>query len=418
MSDQSNQIHTDKAPEANQIEYLLTTTAIRERCAQLLSLARKGSLPHFHLHEDKLPALAKLLKEEITIRYAGQPIPYHSRWRHFSAGGRDRSSVIDKALKDESHRNRCMAKLELAIISVLLDAGAGNAWRYIEAQTGETYSRSEGLAVASLDGFLVGSFGATPHTGSGERLASLTIAELEALFQISADNPLAGIQGRVELMNALGKSTLKIAEETNAHDTRLGNILYCIEAQTHQNTIQADTLLQIILTQFGEIWPGRLIVNDLPLGDVWRHPLITGEGITDQLVPFHKLSQWLTYSLLEPLEEYGIIVLNLNRLTGLAEYRNGGLFIDSGVLELRDPNSLDQFHLPDAQIIVEWRALTIALLDCLAEYTRGEMNLTAEEVPLAKILEGGTWSLGRKLALQRRKDGSPPLQIQSDGTVF
>jgi hypothetical protein len=46
------------------------------------------------------------------------------------------------------------------------------------------------------------------------------------------------------------------------------------------------------------------------------------------------------------------------------------------------------------------------------------MNLTSEQFPLAKVLEGGTWWAGRFLAKEKRSDGSPPLQIESDGTVF
>jgi len=44
----------------------------------------------------------------------------------------------------------------------------------------------------------------------------------------------------------------------------------------------------------------------------------------DRIVPFHKLTQWLTYSLLEPLETAGLTVVNLDELTALPEYRNGG----------------------------------------------------------------------------------------------
>ena len=76
----------------------------------------------------------------------------------------------------------------------------------------------------------------------------------------------------------------------------------------------------------------------MPLGDCGRHPAVPGDG----LVPFHKLSQWLTYSLVEPLEAAGLPVAEIDGLTGLAEYRNGGLFIDCGVIEPRDPALLQR----------------------------------------------------------------------------
>lgn len=44
-------------------------------------------------------------------------------------------------------------------MSVLLDAGAGNDWRYTESEGGMVVERSEGLAVASMYMFLDGAFG-------------------------------------------------------------------------------------------------------------------------------------------------------------------------------------------------------------------------------------------------------------------
>ena len=38
--------------------------------------------------------------------------------------------------------------------------------------------------------------------------------------------------------------------------------------------------------------------------------------------------------------------------------------------------------------------------------------------PLAKVLEGGTWQAGREIAREKRADATPPIRIQSDGTLF
>jgi hypothetical protein len=69
-------------------------------------------------------------------------------------------------------------------------------------------------------------------------------------------------------------------------------------------------------------------------------------------------------------------------------------------------------------VVVEWRTLTVALLDRTAVLLRELTGLSAEELPLAKVLEGGTWWAGRELAFERRADGAPPIRVQSDGTVF
>jgi hypothetical protein len=136
------------------------------------------------------------------------------------------------------------------------------------------------------------------------------------------------------------------------------------------------------------------------------------------LVPFHKLSQWLSYSLLEPLEAAHLRIDGLDELTGLPEYRNGGLFLDAGVISLTNPSDADREHEVGADLVIEWRALTIALLDRVAELVRAKLHLSAAELPLARVLEGGTWRAGRVIASELRETGGPPLHIISDGTVF
>jgi hypothetical protein len=156
----------------------------------------------------------------------------------------------------------------------------------------------------------------------------------------------------------------------------------------------------------------------VPLGDTWRHPLIGGEGVTAGLVPFHKLSQWLSYSLIEPLEAAGVPVTDVDGLTGLPEYRNGGLFVDTGVLALCDPDTAGAANTVDSPLVVEWRALTVALLDRIAPLVRERLGLALADFPLARVLEGGTWAAGRRLAAERRADGGSPIRVVSDGTVF
>jgi hypothetical protein len=187
---------------------------------------------------------------------------------------------------------------------------------------------------------------------------------------------------------------------------------------TKGNTLPAPAILSELLRHLGPIWPSRLTLGGVPLGDCWQHPAITTDDATSGLVPLHKLSQWLAYSLIEPLQRAGITVTEIDGLTGLAEYRNGGLFIDAGVLTLRDPADATREHAVSSPLVVEWRALTVALLDRLADTIRKRLGLDAVKLPLAKVLEGGTWAAGRAIARERRADGAPPLKIVSDGTVF
>ena len=166
------------------------------------------------------------------------------------------------------------------------------------------------------------------------------------------------------------------------------------------------------------IWPSPLRLDGAPLGDVGRHAAVIRPDATNGIVPFHKLSQWLSYSLIEPIQQSGAQVRDLDGLTGLAEYRNGGLFIDTGVLALKDPAAADAAHQPGSALVVEWRALTVALLDRIAGEARTALDLPAYRLPLASVLQGGTWTAGRRIAAEMRPGGGPPIIIQSDATVF
>ncbi len=126
----------------------------------------------------------------------------------------------------------------------------------------------------------------------------------------------------------------------------------------------------------------------------------------------------MSYSLVEPLEGAGLEVVELDALTGLPEYRNGGLLVDAGALRPKQAALLEQVFKPGDEPIVEWRALTVALLDRIAEHVRGHLALDAKRLPLVKVLEAGTWFAGRALAAERRQGGGPPIAVASDGTVF
>ncbi|MEO1293155.1 MAG: DUF1688 family protein, partial [Pseudomonadota bacterium] len=175
----------------------------------------------------------------------------------------------------------------------------------------------------------------------------------------------------------------------------------------------ARSILIALLDALGPIWPNQRHLGGRALGDVWPHPMASGAG----LVPFHKLSQWLAYSLIEPLQRLGLEITDLDALTGLAEYRNGGLFLDTGVIALRDPSVAETPQDPGGPLVVEWRALTVCLLDRVAAGVRAELRLDADALPLAAVLEGGTWAAGRRLAALKR-GGRPPIAIRSDGSVF
>jgi hypothetical protein len=405
--------------ELQGVEALRTPAMIRERCARLFDRALRGESKHFSVELDRLGSVADAVVAVTRENYPDLQIPYHSRWRHFSVGGVDRLALLDARLGaiDPAERARC--RFDLVVTSVLLDAGAGPTWRYVE--DGVTYSRSEGLGIASFHMFLEGGFSSDPTIplrADAAGLDAVTAAAVGEAFQVTDETPLVGLEGRASLLTRLGAALRARPEIFGADTPRVGGLYDVLAARAKGGKLAAAEVLAAVLDGLGSIWPGRSTLGGVNLGDVWPHEALDGPGVADGLVPFHKLSQWLTYSLLEPLEGAGIEVTDLDGLTGLAEYRNGGLFVDLGVLALVDPTATDRAHAPGSELIVEWRALTVVLLDRVAERVREELGLDAASFPLAKVLEGGTWAAGRKAASERRSDGSPPIQLKSDGTVF
>ncbi len=409
------------------IDVLRDPATIRARCAAITAAVGSNRSPYFRIDRERFDFVADQVEAVTRAAYPDLKIPMHSRWRHFGVGGVDRKALMDARLSGRSIESITKARIDLTVVSVLLDAGAGAGWRYLEADTGQHFSRSEGLAVASWHAFSEGLFSDAaddPLRVDAAALQRLDIATLKKAFQVSAENPLVGLDGRVALLNRLGSALAAAAagDIERARPAVLHGLL--VGAGRSPDRVGADQVLRAVLDVFAPIWLNGSVLHGVPLGDVWPHPWAGGEsaqagrhGTTAGLVPFHKLSQWLSYSLLEPLQWAGIELENLDALTALPEYRNGGLLLDGGVIVLRDPRLLRRRWTPKDEFIVEWRALTVSLIDELAPLIRQRLQRSAEELPLACILEGGTWAAGRELARQLR-DGAPPLLIDSDGTVF
>jgi Protein of unknown function (DUF1688) len=401
---------------------LLNAGAVRARAKRMLALGLDDKLPNFRVNLERLDDAVDLVVTTMRKNYPSLDVPFHSRWRHFNVDGRSRFDALAQTAAWTDPAARARAAFDLAFVSVLLDAGAGARWRYHDAVTGDSIGRSEGLALASLDMFARGVFSSEakdPLRADAATLAQIDAETLRSNFQVTSRNPLVGLEGRAMLLRSLGQLLAARPDVFARNDTpRPGGFFDHLRALAGSNEIPAPLILSELLKQFGPIWPSRLTLGGVPLGDCWRHSAIVTDDATNGLVPLHKLSQWLTYSLIEPLQQAGIAVTDIDGLTGLAEYRNGGLFVDTGVLALNDPLAAAREHDVASELVVEWRALTVALLDRLALALRAKLQMDAATLPLAKILEGGSWAAGRTIAFMRRADGAPPIKVISDGTVF
>jgi hypothetical protein len=393
----------------------------------MLELAQGSRLEDWVVDLDRLPATADFVAEVIEQRYPSLDVPVHSRWRHFVLDGRDLWAAVSHDARWASVEARARAAFDLVITSVLLDAGAGTVWRYRDDErTGLVVARSEGLALASLRWFESGALSddaADPYRVDAAALRRVDGPSIERAFKVSDANPLAGLQGRAALLNRLGTVVASRPDLFAIEDSpRPGGLFDALRARAADGRLPAATILETLLEALGPVWQDRPRLGGVPLGDCWPHPAFgshrPGGRPEEDYVPLHKLSQWLTYSLIEPLGDAGIVVSDLHELTGLAEYRNGGLFIDMGVLAPRGPSALSRVYAVADPFVVGWRALTVALLDRLAPMVGARLGLEPELFPLARMLEGGTWAAGRIVARDKRADGGPPFNVLSDGTVF
>ena len=398
------------------VAVLMSLSTVRERSANIAAAVAGGRSAHFALDRARLAEAADLTAAVTRERFPDLAIPYHSRWRHFEAGGIDRKVVLDRALAGATAAEAARARIDLTVVSVLLDAGAGARWRYVEGDSGAVFTRSEGLGVATFRAFLDGAFSARrgePCRVDAEALLEIDPAHVARIFQATPDNPLVGLDGRLALLHRLGHVLADPA--LFGYAARPGVLFDVLTGDGARRALPAADIVAALLERLGSVWLTRSAIDGVPLGDTWRHPEAGGNGPTAGWVPFHKLTQWLAYSLFEPFEWAGVRISAPDALTALPEYRNGGLLLDTGVLALRDPAAAARAWPVDSELVVEWRALTVALLDELAARVRTKLDRPA--LPLACILEGGTWAAGRRLA-QSRRDGAPPLAIDSDGTVF
>lgn len=388
------------------IKWIMSPQAVREQSQRIFFLAKEGKT-NFCYHPDKWDHVLHHVKGTILKNYPTLEIPEHGRSVHLKSGGHDRPEWILEKVTGLDQWEQGKLLFDFNVVSVLLDAGAGDEWTYKEGRTGETYSRSEGLGVASVHMLLDGGFSKEAKVEiSAEGLMDLTEAQLEKHFQVSAKNPLTGVSGRTSLLNNLGK-----ALKGNPYLFPHARVSDLMEAWREKGSVSGEELLGGLLFGLGAIWPGRLEREGLNLGDVWHYPPFGSPEDIKSLQPFHKLSQWLAYSLLAPLRLAGLQVTDLSSLTGLPEYRNGGLFLDSGLISLRDSSLAQQKHAPGSELIIEWRALTIVLLDELGVKLPEYMGV---ELSLPQVLEGGSWWGGRMLARDLRRGGGPPLNLKSD----
>lgn len=449
---------TTPRSSSDEIAHLRSLASIRERCQRVFALAQASKLEYWTVDLSQQDKVVDLVCDLIARDYGTDysSIPPHGRWRHF-VGNR-----VDPLLEawnqetgvDELERARRL--VDLMVVSVLMDAGAGNDWKFKPKEGGDPIARSEGLAVGSLEMFERGFFSgdeSQPSRVDAVGLSKITSSQISDAMQVSESNPMTGIEGRAQLLIRLADvltSPSNAAYFARNGEQRPGHIIdYLLAHPTSQAVpspvlgrkiaVKMETMWEIVVEGLSGVWPAaRTKIDGVSLGDVWPVDCLkkqeSGQG--EEFVSFHKLSQWLTYSLIEVMEKLlGWTFVGKEQMTGLPEYRNGGLLIDFKLLQPKIPALLESFSLPvpaspseypdlldvppldpSHSAVVEMRAVTIIMLDRLADDIRKKLGV---DLTLPQVLEAGTWKAGREIAKKLRPEtGGPPFAYVADGTVF
>ncbi|CAM1507882.1 Fc.00g047300.m01.CDS01 [Cosmosporella sp. VM-42] len=454
-------------PQLDPAGYLRSLGAVRERSKIVTDKALRNDLKHFDVDMNKfadvVTFVSGLIKRDFDPPFTS--IPGHGRYQHFAVGGRDRIAQLLSTWPDNiDSSERCRRLIDLFLVSVLLDAGAGTKWSYKSNENGRIYRRSEGIAVASLEMFKSGIFSGDNNKFQVDKqgLQALTVEKLAAGLQSRPGNEMAGLEGRTEMLVRLA-GALNDKPEYFGANGRPGNMIDHL--LSHPST-QASSMLivplpvlwNVLMNGLAPIWPtSRTAINGVSLGDAWpcqsmpqpggsqkvsAFPNSSNAAAWESILPFHKLTQWLTYSLMQPMQSLlKMHFAGTELLTGLPEYRNGGLFVDMGVLNLKKDDlerGLQNYNdwcrrtstkgvevapmfEPGDDVIVEWRGVTVGFLDRLCvEVNRAlKKDLHGNELTLAQLLEAGSWRGGREIAeINRPNTKEPPILIDSDGTVF
>ncbi|KAK1992534.1 DUF1688-domain-containing protein [Colletotrichum falcatum] len=460
-------------PQLDPAGYLRSLGSVRERSKIVTEKALRNELKHFDVDMSKFQNVVSFVSKIIKRDYEPpfNTIPGHGRHQHFCVGGRDRISQLLSTFPEEvDNTEKCRRMIDLFLVSVLLDAGAGTKWSYKSTENGRVYRRSEGIAVASLEMFKTGIFSSDSKNKfqvDKDGLRNLTVEKVAAGLQSQPGNEMAGIEGRTQLLQRLADA-LTEKDEYFGENGRPGNMVdYLMSHPSTQASsmpiVVLPTLWSVLMNGLMPIWPAsRTSINGVSLGDAWpcqSMPQPSQSPTTSQfspfppsaqnstaawesILPFHKLTQWLCYSLMQPMQSLlRVHFAGVELLTGLPEYRNGGLFIDLGVLTLRPedterglqhyddyckkvgvkPVEVAPMFDPSDDVIVEWRGVTVGFLDKLCvevnKYLKNELN--GNELTLAQLLEAGSWKGGREMAeYSRPNTKEPPILIDSDGTVF
>lgn len=403
---------------------LRTTPTVRERCAQLLARARAGGSAWFEIREEAAVTTVNEVVTAARARYPRRPIPIRSLWRHLEAGGADPRGDVHRLMAGQPGTAWTQARIDLAVVSWLLALPGAPDWTYTEPSSGRVLAGEAALAVATLHAFHAGLFSSDPERplqADALGLRAVVTDRLAQALQVHDAPRRSELSRRVIRLRRLGELMAQQPEVFGAQGRPSGVFDLIItpygHGVPHTADVDAHDILSQLLTCLSGLWPSGSQIGGVPLGDCWPHPAVQADGPTNGWVPFHTTLQDLTSSLLEPFLWGGAQVHGINSLTAPADRCHATLLLDTGLLRLREPHSTGVEWSTRDEIVVEWRALTLALMDEIAPRVCASLKQSVTQLPMGCILQAGTVAAGQALT-QRLRGGQPVLKVAADTDFF
>ncbi|WP_417688720.1 DUF1688 family protein [Roseibium sp.] len=396
---------------------LLNSPGVFERSEKLFRHALAGDLQSLRLDMDRIGALVARVRHQIAESYPDFQIPPYGCWRFFEVGNVDRWGMIAGARGFSSANEMLLSAGDLAVLCAIANVALDPAWTFYEEVTGRSFRGQEGKALAVLSMFAAGVFSAHPDDplrADAHALIRVEPKEVIDGFQLDPDVDAPHAEMLAALFNRLGEATgMRPDLFTSGDETRPGNLLVQLALKADEKTVIGSDLLDVVLDGCAVVWQGGAVIDDVILGDTWRHPALLAELVGNGEVPFHLPAIEIASSFVEPLAWAGVTIDVLDTLPALANLEHIAMFVDAGVLVLSPAAEIEPL-----EAMIEVRGGTLALLNELARELRTDLDVSADQLPLSCIQEGGTLRLGREILMENAALAEKLSKILGSGGVF
>jgi hypothetical protein len=372
------------------VEHLHRLEVIRERAWMLLAAAERGQSDHFVPSAEAVGTVAAALADKIReVAAADQPTPagpasppLANLWQRLRRHQPAALSVLAEAVAGSDAIERARSGADLAMLHRIVEP--------VGLAPGE----------AALDA-LVRHFAAGGWSARAQRPAldapgirrSLAgdgaVALPPALAALLDD---AARRQRLEQLAA----QLEQAPDWVGIDGRFGSLLDRLVSEAARPPggngavvpqVPAQLLIDRLAPLLDPIVASTVRIGGMLAGDVWRHPLAWANDRSRELVPFHSLLVALAIDLVEPLEEAAAPLADLDQLPVPADRLVAAQMLRLGLVRSRHAAVARLRHPPGSDIVVELRALSVALTERLADRLRAELGRTVHDLPVVRIVE-------------------------------